>query len=112
MVFNKVSINLTDKKTFSGSGGKDKHLTTTYQRVNLRQVPTALFVQDERLWAICRGSIYVSRLDSRPHFLFYAKVKLQVSTFSLKLTLIRTVSFHPPRRRSMPRLQMPGVGYF
>lgn len=62
---------------YSGAGGKDKHLTTTYQRVNLRQVPTALFVQDERLWAICRGSIYVSRLDSRPHFLFYAKVKLQ-----------------------------------
>lgn len=71
---------------YSGSGGKDTHLTTTYHRVNLRQVPVAMFVRDERLWAITRtGSIHLAPLSKRPHFLFYARVRHQFPSAPAKI---------------------------
>ena len=96
----------------SGSGSKGKHLTTTYQRVNLRTIPNAMFIQNERLWAICRGSVYYSALSTRPHFFFYQKVQLQVSLRLSSTNLNRFDSFLPHRSRSTGLSRIPGVALF
>ena len=50
----------------------------TYRQTGLRMVPNAMFVVNDRLFAICRNQIWVASVSApRLYFSFYSKLKSQ-----------------------------------
>ena len=63
---------------FSGNGGDDDRVKLTYRQTGLRMVPNAMFVANDRLFAICRNQIWVASVSApRLYFSFYTKLKSQ-----------------------------------
>ena len=62
----------------SGNGGDDDRMKLTYRQTGLRMVPNAMFVVNDRLFAICRNQIWIASVSApRLYFSFYSKLKSQ-----------------------------------
>lgn len=74
-----LRLEAIDSIYFSDNG--KAMLSKEYWKIGLRAPPNAIFVSNDRLFAISKNHVFVSDITSDLKFIFYAKTRLQEFDF-------------------------------